>query len=173
MFQFNFSETDENVNESLKKSVGEQNENIKESVKIEVSSDQYAEIAEEVKVAKVNCFLSNDIEIGYLDNKTLTDESDTDLIPRVYEGGFKIWECSQDLADLLTSCIYSNEFTGKTVCDLGCSAGVLGIIALINKAKRVDFQDYVSSVNEDWLRIIDIFLNSRMKTSSRSSRSRM
>ena len=36
-----------------------------------------------------------------------------------------------------------NEFNKKKVCDLGCSAGVLGILALVNDAARVDFQDFV------------------------------
>jgi predicted nicotinamide N-methyase len=35
---------------------------------------------------------------------------------------------------------------GKTVLDLGCGAGVLGIFALLNGAQRVDFQDYVSNL---------------------------
>jgi ribosomal protein L11 methylase PrmA len=60
----------------------------------------------------------------------------------VYEGGFKVWECTQDLADLLT--FDDKEFVGKKVCDLGCSAGILGMIALISGAEKVDFQDYVS-----------------------------
>lgn len=147
MFKFNFdSETPESeaISESSKiESSEKSSEAVKESKKIEITAEQYEEIAESVKIANLNCFISNEVEIGYLDNTLLTDESDTDLIPRVYEGGFKIWECTQDLADLFTG-TEVNEFDGKSVCDLGCSAGVLGIIGLMNGASRVDFQDYVS-----------------------------
>lgn len=144
MFRFNFSEKDEEpkpVDEQFK---DESPETIKESKKLEVTADQYAEFVELLKSAKVNCFVSGETEIGYLDNTSLTNEVDTDLIPSIYEGGFKIWECTQDLADLFTSSDELNEFEGKTVCDLGCSAGVLGIVGLINNATKVDFQDFVS-----------------------------
>lgn len=146
MFKFNFSsENEEDNKESNVESEEKPTVEYEKSEKMEVTADQRAEISENLKTTKVNCFVSNEVEIGYLENSSITDESDTDLIPRVYEGGFKIWECTQDLADLFTSIIYSSEFRGKTVCDLGCSAGVLGIIALLSGAKKVDFQDYVST----------------------------
>lgn len=160
MFKFNFnSENEEIVKEDLEKDKKLQSEQCKESEKISISSNQYQEIAENVKNSTLNVFISNENEIGYLDNTLLTDKSDTDLIPRVYEGGFKIWECTQDLADFITNPLVSefahpsglnvpnlndSEFKNKSVCDLGCSAGVLGIIALMIGAKHVDFQDYVS-----------------------------
>lgn len=143
MFRFNFSENDEDSKPTVEQVDEKSSEAVKESIRLEVTADRYAEIVEELKSAKVNCFLSGETEIGYLDNTSLTDKSDTDLIPSVYEGGYKIWECTQDLADVFTSTDELNEFEGKAVCDLGCSAGVLGIIGLINGASRVDFQDYV------------------------------
>lgn len=145
MFKFNFSSENEETAKVDDVAIVEKRPvECEQSVKIEVTNDQYATTVESLKTTKVNCFVaSNEIEIGYLENSSLTDDSDSDLIPRVYEGGFKIWECTQDLADLLTSIIYGSEFKSKTVCDLGCSAGVLGIIALIGGAKKVDFQDYV------------------------------
>lgn len=39
----------------------------------------------------------------------------------------------------------AKSLEGKYVCDLGCSIGILGIIAVINKAAKIDFQDYVSA----------------------------
>lgn len=146
MFKFNFSENDEALEKKINIRDEELLEESKECTVIRITADQYTEMAQKVKNEKVNCFVSNDIEIGYLDHTSLTDKSDTDLIPRVYEGGFKIWECTQDLADFLTNSEYLNEFEGKSVCDLGCSAGVLGIIGLINGASKVDFQDYVSLI---------------------------
>lgn len=59
-------------------------------------------------------------------------------------GGLKVWECTSDLLKYLSTSNFKQEFKGKTVLDLGCGAGVLGIFALLNGAQRVDFQDYVS-----------------------------
>lgn len=39
-----------------------------------------------------------------------------------------------------------SEFAGKTVLDLGCGAGVLGILAL-NAGANVHFQDYVKIID--------------------------
>lgn len=66
----------------------------------------------------------------------------------MYEGGLKIWECTQDLADFLTKTndngkTLLNNFEGKRVLDLGCGVGVLGVLALTHNAKLVTFQDYV------------------------------
>lgn len=147
MFKFNFSSeqpdgADEKISEV--KTIGDNNGDLAASKKIEITDEEYQELVEIVKESKANCFMSGDMEIGYLDNSTMTD-SDSDLIPKVYEGGFKIWECTQDLADYFTGLDENqNEFRDKKVCDLGCSAGILGIIALVNEASRVDFQDYVS-----------------------------
>lgn len=61
-------------------------------------------------------------------------------------GGAKIWECTESVGEYLTKsdgakCLI-NEFRNCTVLDLGCGAGVLGILALQNGA-TVHFQDYV------------------------------
>ncbi|NWU86068.1 MET18 methyltransferase, partial [Onychorhynchus coronatus] len=73
--------------------------------------------------------------------------SHSDLIPGVYEGGLKIWECTFDLMDYFSEA--EIQFTNKTVLDLGCGAGLLGIVALKGKAERVHFQDYNSTVIEE------------------------
>lgn len=150
MFKFNFAseqpdEADEEVPEV--RTVGSDHDDLGTSKKLDISDKQYRELVEAVKDSKANCFMSGEVEIGYLDNSAMTD-SDSDLIPKVYEGGFKIWECTQDLADYFTGTDDGqNEFRDKRVCDLGCSAGILGILALVNGASRVDFQDYVSSTS--------------------------
>lgn len=136
MFKFNFNE--ETTPEKFEEKPTDLATEYKESKLVDVD---YTETADHVRNSKVNCFVSNEHEVGYLDNGTFTGT--TDLIPRVYEGGFKIWECTQDLADLITSSD-ENVFSEKNVCDLGCSAGILGIIALAFGAKHIDFQDYVS-----------------------------
>ncbi|XP_007436671.1 histidine protein methyltransferase 1 homolog [Python bivittatus] len=73
--------------------------------------------------------------------------SQSDLITGVYEGGLKIWECTFDLLDYLSET--DIEFAQKFVLDLGCGAGLLGIVALKGNAKEVHFQDYNSSVIEE------------------------
>jgi len=68
---------------------------------------------------------------------------ETDLIPGKYEGGLKIWECSIDLANYVSehTCFKS----GDTVLELGCGAGLPGLIAYL-KGASVTFQDYNTEV---------------------------
>lgn len=90
----------------------------------------------------------------------LSEQADSDIVPGVYEGGAKVWECTQDLGLVLTMCNDDNdesssiisEFGDKTVLDLGCGAGVLGILAL-NAGAIVHFQDYVSQVQYNWVTV--------------------
>ncbi|NXS62043.1 MET18 methyltransferase, partial [Brachypteracias leptosomus] len=70
--------------------------------------------------------------------------SHSDLIPGLYEGGLKIWECTFDLIGYLSEA--KVQFANKSVLDLGCGAGLLGIVALRGKAANVHFQDYNSTV---------------------------
>ena len=73
-----------------------------------------------------------------------TDASHSDLLPGHYEGGLKVWECTHDLLSYLSESKFS--FRDKTVLDLGCGAGLLGIWALLGGAKCVHFQDYNEEV---------------------------
>ncbi len=52
--------------------------------------------------------------------------SDTDLIPQVYEGGLKTWECSLDLVSTLRD-RYGDDaanLRGKRILDLGCGTAI-------------------------------------------------
>ncbi|XP_074733006.1 histidine protein methyltransferase 1 homolog [Strix uralensis] len=88
--------------------------------------------------------------------------SHSDLIPGVYEGGLKIWECTFDLIEYLSEA--EIEFTNKTVLDLGCGAGLLGIVALRGKAEKVHFQDYNSTVI-DKITLPNVVANCRNESS--------
>lgn len=67
-----------------------------------------------------------------------SNKSKTDIVPSLYEGGHRIWECSVDLCRY----IEPGVFAGKTVLDLGCGHGLTGTYALVyGHAKRVIFQD--------------------------------
>lgn len=62
-------------------------------------------------------------------------------------GGAKVWECTQDLGLFLANTVDEknllSDFAEKRVLDLGCGAGILGILAL-KAGSTVHFQDYVS-----------------------------
>ncbi|XP_011631531.1 histidine protein methyltransferase 1 homolog isoform X2 [Pogonomyrmex barbatus] len=73
----------------------------------------------------------------------------SDLIPAKYEGGLKIWECTFDLSQYILE--KEIELKDKLVMDLGCGAGLIGLLCL-HKNSMVHFQDY----NVEVLRSITI-----------------
>lgn len=87
-------------------------------------------------------------------SQTITQNSD--LITGVYEGGLKIWEGTHDLLEYIDD--EGELFSGKRVLDLGCGAGLLGILALKRGASKVHFQDYNSTVIKQ-LTIPNVFIN--------------
>ncbi len=73
-------------------------------------------------------------------------ENDKDVVSGVYEGGFKLWECSLDLSRLIIS--HSHAIPKKSagepvyVLDLGCGNGLLGTTAMMKSEDiRVSFHD--------------------------------
>ena len=72
----------------------------------------------------------------------ITDLEHSDLIPGVYEGGMKIWECAYDLIDYLATEQNSIPLCGSRVLELGCGIGLPGIFALLYGAQCVHFHDY-------------------------------
>eukprot|EP00048_Salpingoeca_helianthica_P003002 m.62864 g.62864 ORF g.62864 m.62864 type:complete len:268 (+) comp12436_c1_seq2:62-865(+) len=76
---------------------------------------------------------------GAIDHK---DATRSDLIPGVYEGGFKLWECAVDLVDFMAREVGGgSSLAGKRVLELGCGVAAPGVFALLQGA-HVDFQDY-------------------------------
>lgn len=117
MFKFNFDNSDESSNVKEVTVDTKTEEALKESKSIEISSERRKEITENFPNFNFDVFLSNEVEIGFI---SLVDNRSTDLIAGEYEGGFKIWECTQDLVDFFSGSD-ENAFKGKKVCDLGCS----------------------------------------------------
>ncbi|XP_014270734.1 histidine protein methyltransferase 1 homolog [Halyomorpha halys] len=99
----------------------------------------------ELKSLPKNCIekaLENDVDL----NIKKAEDSHSDLVSGIYEGGLKIWECTFDLGHYLTHQSSKNCLEKKIVLDLGCGAGLLGIIACKLGALQVDFQDYNAGV---------------------------
>ncbi len=80
--------------------------------------------------------------------QALTNQSD--LIPFVYEGGAKTWECSIDLANYLFE--HPELVKSKNVTELGCGSSLPGITSLLLDAQHVCFQDY----NVDVIRFVTV-----------------
>jgi Lysine methyltransferase len=80
----------------------------------------------------------------------LHDKEDHDLIPGRYEGGFKIWECSYDLAEILIKSTNLLSHKTKRILELGCGHGVPGIIAskILDDTTEIVFADFNSEVLE-------------------------
>eukprot|EP00878_Enallax_costatus_P021358 GHUV01022607.1.p1 GENE.GHUV01022607.1~~GHUV01022607.1.p1 ORF type:complete len:240 (+),score=47.92 GHUV01022607.1:893-1612(+) len=79
-----------------------------------------------------------------------------DLVPRKYEGGFKLWEGAVDLCnyliqeyqitpDMLQQRYPSGRLQGKKVLELGCGHGLPGVLCLLAGA-TVHFQDFNKQV---------------------------
>ncbi|KAF8594403.1 hypothetical protein BDV93DRAFT_565456, partial [Ceratobasidium sp. AG-I] len=84
----------------------------------------------------------------------------SDLVPRVYEGGMKTWECSLDLADfVLRGQSGAGELRGKKILELGCGTAIPTLAILQSLFDQpvptgsvpdteVHLQDYNASVLE-------------------------
>ncbi|XP_048510916.1 histidine protein methyltransferase 1 homolog isoform X3 [Athalia rosae] len=80
----------------------------------------------------------------------------SDLVPAKYEGGLKIWECTYDLGRYLLS--EKIPLDHKEVLDLGCGAGVIGLLAVLKGSANVHFQDYNAEVIKS-ITIPNVILN--------------
>ncbi|KAJ6598449.1 hypothetical protein DFH09DRAFT_1131795 [Mycena vulgaris] len=88
--------------------------------------------------------------LGFLD-------APSDLVPGVYEGGLKTWECSLDLVDYLDGLEDSDNsyFCGKRILEVGCGTGIPSVYIIhrlfygdSNAGAHVHLQDYNASVLE-------------------------
>lgn len=71
----------------------------------------------------------------------------SDIIPGVYEGGYKVWECSVDLtALLLQNQCNLPDLTSCRAIELGCGHGFPGVAALRLGCTKVVFSDLNAEV---------------------------
>lgn len=78
----------------------------------------------------------------------LQNHEDHDLIPGHYEGGFKIWECTYDLANTIVKSSNVLSCSPKRILELGCGHGVPGILAskVFDDISEIVFSDFNSEV---------------------------
>ncbi|XP_065341584.1 histidine protein methyltransferase 1 homolog [Cloeon dipterum] len=75
------------------------------------------------------------------------ESQNSDLIPAFYEGGLKVWECTDDLLGFLSNpSNIQQKLKDSAVLDLGCGSGAVGISCLMCEASQVHFQDYNEEV---------------------------
>lgn len=115
-----------------------------------------SKIKSELNPEKVSSTMDMKIlQAPLFEHDTLVDISHTDLKPNVYEGGYKVWECTFDLLDFLKNDVLVDKLS---TLDIGCGAGLLGLHALLKGASHVSFQDYNQEVLES-LTLPNVLLN--------------
>ncbi|KAG2107336.1 hypothetical protein BD769DRAFT_132913 [Suillus cothurnatus] len=83
-------------------------------------------------------------------------DAPSDLVPLVYEGGLKTWECSLDLASYLDSISSQFDVSGKRVLEIGCGTSIPSLYILhrifssppSQNQTHIHLQDYNASVLE-------------------------
>ncbi|KAG4306392.1 hypothetical protein PORY_000380, partial [Pneumocystis oryctolagi] len=95
----------------------------------------------------------------YQDELSLLN-SNSDILPYIYEGGYKTWECSYDLARYLLN----SPSKYNKILELGCGSALPSIALFVqtllcskNQAVKFTFQDYNASVLK-FLTIPNLFL---------------
>ncbi|KAG2039172.1 hypothetical protein BDR03DRAFT_991870 [Suillus americanus] len=83
-------------------------------------------------------------------------DAPSDLVPLVYEGGLKTWECSLDLASYLDGISSQFDVSGKRVLEIGCGTSIPSLYILhrifssppSQNQTHIHLQDYNASVLE-------------------------
>ncbi|XP_011156662.1 histidine protein methyltransferase 1 homolog isoform X2 [Solenopsis invicta] len=152
MFKFRFAEDTADTLED-----SEQKDRLKwiPAFKLEITSEQIEAKYEADYYTETEVFPDCNLKLIRSDKITqdLTDQNckiiveaeskHSDLIPAKYEGGLKIWECTFDLGKYILE--KEIELKDKLIMDLGCGAGLIGLLSL-RKNAIVHFQDYNAEV---------------------------
>ncbi|XP_050310575.1 histidine protein methyltransferase 1 homolog isoform X2 [Anthonomus grandis grandis] len=153
MFKFNFSEQESSINQDTPRPPEAPNPTKSEQyVPEKDDNDVIKDIFTNCEEIPLSCgikYFSTGHVLDILRSNEVSgdpiaglsaDEQHSDLQNGVYEGGLKVWECTFDLINHLTE--LKLDLKGKNVLDLGCGAGLLGILSLHVGALRCTFQDY-------------------------------
>ncbi|EGG23865.1 peptidase M20 family protein [Cavenderia fasciculata] len=163
-FKFNFKvqQTEEEEGDDDNQDIQSQNDNIDNNNDIEKINENEAKYIEfnqnDIKqLLKQQTFqidtiqFKDGIELKKLSKPTTTTdtlnnvltENKTDLIPGVYEGGFKLWECAIDLINYIIE--QSIPLQGLKVLEIGCGHGLPALFCRLNNS-IVTCQDYNEEV---------------------------
>ncbi len=89
-------------------------------------------------------------------------DAQSDLIPGVYEGGLKTWECALDLVETLDglhSGRWSEHFTGKRILELGCGTALPSLFMLtqvLNEPAGVEMTLNLADYNAQVLQLVTL-----------------
>ncbi|VDO98769.1 unnamed protein product [Soboliphyme baturini] len=91
---------------------------------------------------------SNDLVPGVYEAITLwrINRHYSNFFAMFLQGGLKIWECSIDMCEFLADPMNIDMCEHKRVLELGCGAGIPGIVCLLKGAVEVCFQDFNTEV---------------------------
>lgn len=168
MFKFGFAKTITDINEEAKTDELEwipafKLEITPEQVGVKYGTDYYTETKVfpdfNLKLIRSDKVVK-DLTKHNCQNIIEAERQHSDLIPAKYEGGLKIWECTFDLGQYILE--EQIELKDKLVMDLGCGAGLIGLIALL-KNSTVHFQDYNAEVLKS-MTIPNVLLNCDNRT---------
>nr|AIW62598.1 conserved hypothetical protein [Scytodes thoracica] len=166
-FKFHFSNFSDTVNDNVEINADSQRD-WSDSVKVIVPSEDktYLKVAKSINASLIlesYCikYLTATAASERMKNEGRASEflspegSPLDLVPGVYEGGFKVWECSLDLIKYLheANCLVNQ----LEVIELGCGSGLPGLLAY-HRGCDVTFQDFNKEVLE-YLTIPNVILN--------------
>lgn len=107
------------------------------------------------------CSSEGSLSIKVLSSHQSRIDQTSDIIPGVYEGGYKVWECSLDLAQFMLHDTRNRILpfpSSSSVIELGCGHGVPGLVALKLGYSSVVFSDLNEQVIAE-ATMPNIFLN--------------
>lgn len=102
-------------------------------------------------VTKRGSVASSKISTAFSDKTIATVTEESDIVPNVYEGGMKVWECAKGLTEFVFANIAAWKKDGPIkILEVGCGHGLPGIAALmscdVSEPVDVHFCDYVKNI---------------------------
>lgn len=159
-FQFNFFTNDINKKEDESNnfdshSISCEEWKVPDNFLMKEFESDFVEGFPDLKKRKYSNILS---EIKGKELGEITESSD--VIPRQYEGGLKIWECSIDLLNFIIEQVESIKEQVSNVLEVGCGSALPGILCqkIVSNPKLFVFQDFNQNVLES-VTLPNILLN--------------
>ncbi|XP_071519193.1 histidine protein methyltransferase 1 homolog isoform X2 [Panulirus ornatus] len=156
MFKFNFCVDTEDQNDSPSASLESDavSRNWLPVHKHEVTSEHLQPLSEDtileatvgqtsIKYSSINSVWQRLQKGGIYHNILPAFKDHTDVVPAVYEGGLKVWECTWDLLHYLAA--LDITFKGYRVLELGCGAALPALYTALHGA-HITLQDYNEEV---------------------------